>query len=81
VGAQGAQGAGRKRRAEAEELGAAGEVGAGEVLPLFLPTPSFIASAEDEEEEEEEYSFPLFFPCGLLFLSVFLWVGLFDGGC
>jgi len=34
-----------ERRAEAEELGA------GEELPLFLPTPSFMASAEDDEKE------------------------------
>ena len=34
--------------AEAEELGAAGELGAGEVLPLFLPTPSFMASADED---------------------------------
>ena len=38
-----------ERRAEAEELGGAGELGAGEDLPLFLPTPSFMASADDEE--------------------------------
>jgi len=31
-----------ERRAEAEELGA------GEGLPLFLPTPSFMASADEE---------------------------------
>ena len=37
-----------ERRAEAEELGAAGELGAGEELPLFLPTPSFMESADDE---------------------------------
>ena len=34
--------------AEAEELGTAGELGAGEESPLFLPTPSFMASAEEE---------------------------------
>lgn len=39
-----------ERRAEAEGLGAAGELGAGEE-PLFLPTPSFMASGDDEEEE------------------------------
>jgi len=38
-----------ERRAAAEELGAAGELGSGEELPLFPPTPSFMASAEDEE--------------------------------
>jgi hypothetical protein len=38
-----------EREAEAEELDAAGELGAGEELPLFLPTPSFRASAGDEE--------------------------------
>jgi len=32
--------------AEAEELGA--EVGAGEELPLLLPTPAFMASAEED---------------------------------
>jgi len=37
-----------EREAEAEELGAAGELGAGEEPPLFLPTPSFMASAEEE---------------------------------
>ena len=37
-----------ERRAEAEELGAAGELGAGEELLLFLPTPSFKASAEED---------------------------------
>ena len=36
-----------ERRAEAEELGATGELGAGEELPLFLPTPSFMASADE----------------------------------
>ena len=36
-----------ERRAEAEELGAVGELGAGEELPLFLPTPSFMASADE----------------------------------
>jgi hypothetical protein len=34
-----------ERRAEAEELGA--EV---EEVPLFLPTPDFMAAAEEEEE-------------------------------
>ena len=34
-----------EREVEAEELGTAGELGAGEELPLFLPTPSFMASA------------------------------------
>ena len=37
-----------ERRAESEELGAAGESGAGEELLLFLPTPSFKASAEED---------------------------------
>jgi len=36
-------------RAEAEELGAAGEFGAGEELPLFLPTPSFMASVDEDQ--------------------------------
>jgi len=34
--------------AYAEELGAAGELGAGEELPLFLPTPPFMASSGGE---------------------------------
>jgi len=37
-----------EQEAEAEELGAAGGSGAGEELPLFLPTPSFMASAVEE---------------------------------
>jgi len=37
-----------EREAEAEELGASGKLGAGEESPLFLPTPSFMASAEEE---------------------------------
>jgi len=37
-----------ERRAEAEVLGAEGETGAGEEPPLFLPTPSFMASAGEE---------------------------------
>ena len=37
-----------EREAEAEELGAAGVLGAGEELTLFLPTPSFMASAGEE---------------------------------
>ena len=37
-----------EREAEAEELGAAGGLGAGEELPLLLPTPSFMASADEE---------------------------------
>ena len=36
-----------ERRAEAEELGAAGEW-VMEELPLFLPTPSFMASADED---------------------------------
>ena len=36
-----------ERETEAVELGAAGEVGAGEELPLLLPTPPFMASAEE----------------------------------
>ena len=39
---------GEERRAEAKELGAAGELGAGEELPLFLPTPSFMASTDED---------------------------------
>ena len=34
-----------ERRAEAEALGAEDEAGTGEELPLFPPTPSFMASA------------------------------------
>jgi len=44
VGASGAPGREVKRRAE--ELGA--EEGLGEEEPLFLPTPSLLASAEEE---------------------------------
>jgi len=39
---------GEERRAEAKDLGAAGELGAGEELPLYLPTPSFMASADED---------------------------------
>ena len=38
---------GEDREAEAEALGGAGELGAGEEPPLFLPTPSFMASVEE----------------------------------
>ena len=37
-----------EQEVEAEELGATGRLGAVEKLPLFLPTPSFMASAEEE---------------------------------
>ena len=37
-----------EREAEAVELGALGESGDGEELPLYLPTPSFISSADEE---------------------------------
>ena len=37
-----------ERGAEAEELGAVVVSGAGEKLPLFLPTPSFIVSADED---------------------------------
>jgi len=37
-----------EREAGVEELGAAGELDAGEELPLFLPTPPFMASAGEE---------------------------------
>jgi len=37
-----------EREAEAEELGAAGILGAREELPLFVPTPSFMAPADEE---------------------------------
>jgi len=39
-----------ERRAEVEELGAAGELGAGEELLLFLPTLPFMASAGEDWE-------------------------------
>ena len=39
-----------EQEVEAEELGAAGELGAGEELSLFLPIPSFMASAEEQQE-------------------------------
>jgi len=49
MGAPGVPGAGREgREAEAEEMGAVGELGAGEEPPLFLPTPSSMASADEE---------------------------------
>jgi len=38
-----------EREAGVEELGAAGELDAGEELPLFLPTPPFMASAGEEQ--------------------------------
>jgi len=37
-----------EREKEAEALGAEDEVDSGEEPPLFLPTPSFIAPAEEE---------------------------------
>ena len=37
-----------EQEAEAEELGAAGEFGVGEELPLFLHTPPFMTSADEE---------------------------------
>ena len=37
-----------EREAEAEELGAEGELGAGEELPLFLPMPSFMAPTDED---------------------------------
>jgi len=52
-----------ERRAEAEELGAA-EEWALEELPLFLPTPSFMASADEDQGG------------GILFLLFFLMFGL-----
>jgi len=36
-----------ERAAEAQELGAAGELGAGEELPLLPPTPSFMESRDE----------------------------------
>ena len=38
----------QERRAEAEALGAEDEVGAGKGPPLFLPTPSFMAPADEK---------------------------------
>ena len=38
----------REEEREAEALGAADGLGAGEDPPLFLPTPVFMASAQDE---------------------------------
>jgi len=37
-----------ERKGEAEALGAVDDMGDGEELPLFLPTPSFMASAGEE---------------------------------
>ena len=37
-----------ERRVEAEALGAVDNMGDGEELPLFLPTPSFMASIGEE---------------------------------
>ena len=45
-----------EREAEAEELGALGGLGAREERPLFLPTPPFMASAD---EEKGMVAFPL----------------------
>jgi len=36
-----------RREREAESRAEAEELGAGGVLPLFLPTPSFVASADE----------------------------------
>jgi len=48
MGSPVAPGVEEEREAEAEELGAAGELGAGEELPLLLPPPAFMASADEE---------------------------------
>ena len=40
--------AGGEREVEKEEMGAEGELGAGEEPPLFLPTPPFMAPAGEE---------------------------------
>jgi len=45
-----------EQEAEVVELGAVGGRGAGEELPLFLPTPSFMASADEEYGRD---AFPL----------------------
>jgi len=37
-----------ERRVEVEKLGAAGELGAAEELPLFLPTLSLMGSADGD---------------------------------
>ena len=42
------RGAGRGERLEVEGLGVAGGAGRGGKGPLFLPTPSFMASAEED---------------------------------
>ena len=39
----------KEREAEAAERGAEGDLGAGGESLLFLPTPPFMASADDEE--------------------------------
>jgi len=40
--------AGKRTRRWRSYLGATGGWGAGDALPLFLPTPSFMASADEE---------------------------------
>jgi len=47
-----------EQEAEAEELSAAGGSDAGEDRPLFLPTPSFMASADEESGAD---AFPMSF--------------------
>jgi len=56
-----------ERRREAEELG-----GGDEEQPLFLPTPSLMASAEEEQAEETA------FRCSFLRLSFVISMGLFN---
>jgi len=59
-----------EREIEAEELGAVWELGAGEELPLFLPTPSFMASA-DKKYGMGHFSFVI--------SSSFLWFSILAG--
>ena len=53
----------REKELEAVEQRAAGELGAREELPLFLPTPSFMASADESRTlgTGPSASFPLSF--------------------
>ena len=47
-------------RMEADELGAAGDAGAGKKLPLLLPTPSFMACTKERQGDGPPL-FSLFF--------------------
>jgi len=48
-----------EREAEAEARGVVDDMGDGEELPLFLPTPSFVASAGEEEGTGHAFLFSL----------------------